>query len=95
MSFPLFLRGFVIALLAFAIANYVLTQSIWTTLVNTIICGVLIQVGYFVAVLFMIWRSGASGKRGDSKGESAVPEATGKPEGPGSPLPGVGRSRSH
>jgi len=93
MSFPLFLRGFVIALITFAIANYAITQSLWTTFINTVICGVLIQFGYFVAVLLLIWRSGTSGKRGDnaSGGEMASSE-DGKPKGETSPLPGVGRS---
>lgn len=93
MSFLLFLRGFVISLIAFAVANYAITQSLRTTVVNTVICAVLIQLGYFVAILFMVWRSGAPGKRGDgaSSGETAAAE-DGKPKGEAAPLPGVGRS---
>jgi len=95
MSFPLFLRGFVIAMIVFAIANYVLTQSVWTTFINTLLCGVLIQLGYFLAILVMVWRSPASGKQGDSTsaGKSAVAEASQKERKSGTPLPGVGRSR--
>lgn len=57
MSFLLFLRGLIGVLLVFAITTYVMTQSLWTTLVHTLICAVLIQVGYFAAVLFLVWRS--------------------------------------
>jgi len=57
MSFLLFLRGLVGVLLVFAITTYVMTQSVWTTLVQTLICAVLLQVGYFAAVLFLVWRS--------------------------------------
>lgn len=55
MSFVLFLRGFIGALVVFAIVTYVATQSLRTTLINTAICAVVIQAGYFVAVLAMIW----------------------------------------
>lgn len=62
MSFVLFLRGFIGALVVFAVVTYVVTQSLWTTLINTAICAVVIQVGYFVAILAMIRRSPAPGK---------------------------------
>ena len=62
MSFLLFLRGFLGALAAFAVVTYIVTQSLWTTLIDTVICAVIIQVGYFVAVLAMIWRSPERGK---------------------------------
>ncbi len=93
MSFLLFLRGFVIALIAFAVANYAITQSLRTTLVNTAICAVLIQIGYFAAVLFPVWRAGAHGERDDSasRGEANAPLAKeGKSE--AAPVPGVRRS---
>lgn len=57
MSFLLFLRGFIAVLVVFAIVTYVATQSVWTTLLHTVICAVIIQVGYFLAVLVMVWRS--------------------------------------
>ena len=55
----LFLRGFVGVLVVFAIATYAFTQSAWTTFIQTVICAVLIQIGYFVAVLFLVWRPAA------------------------------------
>ena len=57
MSFLLFLRGLIIVLLAFAISTYLLTGSLWSTFVQTVICGILIQIGYFVAVMLLVWRS--------------------------------------
>ncbi|WP_353818970.1 exopolysaccharide production repressor protein [Mesorhizobium sp.] len=53
----LFLRGLIIVLLAFAISIYLLTASPWVTFVQTLICGILIQIGYFVAVMLLVWRS--------------------------------------
>ena len=43
------------ALVVFAVATYFVTHSLWTTLINTVICAIIIQVGYFVAVLAMIF----------------------------------------
>lgn len=57
MSFLLFLRGLIIVLLAFAISIYLLTDSLWATFVQTLICGILIQIGYFVGVMLLVWRS--------------------------------------
>lgn len=78
MSFVLFLRGFIGALVVFAIVTYVATQSWWTTLVNTAICAVIIQVGYFVAILAMVWRSTARGKAGDTVRKDPAPAAAKK-----------------
>ncbi|WP_019171731.1 exopolysaccharide production repressor protein [Pseudaminobacter salicylatoxidans] len=94
MSFLLFLRGFAITMIVFAIANYAITQSAWATVVNTVICAVLIQIGYFVAVLFMVWRHGASEKRtGNASSDEPALMEGGKPKDKASPLSGVGRSR--
>jgi hypothetical protein len=94
MSFLLFLRGLIGFLIVFALANYVITQSLWATVVNTLICAALIQLGYFVAILFLVWRSGAPGKGGEnaSRGEkSPVVAKEGQPA-KAAPVPGVGRS---
>lgn len=55
MSFPLFLRGMLFALAAFAVTTYFVTQSAWLTLVYTLVCAAIIQFGYFVAILAMVW----------------------------------------
>jgi exopolysaccharide production repressor protein len=57
MSLPRFLFGMLGVLVVFAVATYAATQSIWTTFIQTLLCAVLIQLGYFAAVLFMVWRS--------------------------------------
>ena len=46
----------------FAVTTYLITGSLWTTFIQTVICAVLVQVGYFAAVLFLVWRSGAARK---------------------------------
>jgi exopolysaccharide production repressor protein len=61
MSFALFFRGFALVLISFAVVTFLITHSWWTTILHTVLCGILIQAGYFAAVLFLIWRS--SGKR--------------------------------
>ncbi len=40
------------ALAVFAIATYFLTHSLSTTLIETVICAVLLQIGYFLGILF-------------------------------------------
>jgi exopolysaccharide production repressor protein len=65
MSFVLFLRGFIGVLVVFAVATYAATQSLWTTFLHTLICAVVIQIGYFAAVLLLVWRSPGRGRAGD------------------------------
>jgi hypothetical protein len=93
MPFLLFLRGLVGVLIVFAVANYVITQSLWTTLVNTVICAVLIQIGYFIAVLFLVWRAGASEKQAENAARTERATAEPKESRPeAAPLPGIRRS---
>ena len=54
MSLPRFLVGMLGVLVVFALASYLVTHSISTTLVQTVICAVLLQLGYFCAVLFLV-----------------------------------------
>jgi exopolysaccharide production repressor protein len=70
MSFLLFLRGLVGMLLVFAITTYVVTQSLWTTFIQTVICAVLAQIGYFAAVLLLVWRSADTRKIEDSSAKN-------------------------
>ena len=95
MSFPLFLRGLVGALLAFAVATYLITGSVWSTFVQTVVCAVLVQVGYFAAVLFLVWRSSAAQKHDASMPKSEAGQGLAKDEKPAGEvgrLPGVPRS---
>jgi exopolysaccharide production repressor protein len=57
MSLLRFLFGMLAVLVVFAAETYFVTQSLWTALSQTLICAVLIQLGYFVAILFLVWRS--------------------------------------
>lgn len=95
MSFLLFLRGLIGVLVVFAIASYAITQSAWTTFIQTLICAVIIQVGYFIAVLFMVWRSGETRNRGEglARGESTAASTKEiQSKGETARIPGVGRS---
>jgi exopolysaccharide production repressor protein len=58
LSLPVFLRGLILLLAAFAIASYAITGSAWTVFVDSMLCALVLQVGYFGAVLFMIWNRG-------------------------------------
>lgn len=95
MSFLLFLRGLIGVLLVFAITSYVLTQSLWTAFVQTVICAILIQVGYFAAVLFMVWRSGGRRRGVGEAGETSPdqPKTEDAAAAKAGQLPGVPRSR--
>jgi exopolysaccharide production repressor protein len=74
MSLPLFLRGLIVVLIAFAVVTYLITGSAWTTFVDTVICAVLVQIGYFAVVLFMVWKAPShpvQADRGTTKQETA------------------------
>lgn len=96
MSFLLFFRGLVAVLVVFGVVTYLTTHSIWTTLIQTAICAVLIQLGYFAAVLYMVWRTPrGAGKNAGSEGEAAPPNRLLGQErlGRKASVPNVNRSR--
>jgi exopolysaccharide production repressor protein len=78
-SFLLFLRGLIGVLVVFAVFTYLATHSLWTTFLHTAICGILIQIGYFAAVLFLVWRAkpeeGAMADRDEDRTASKAPLA--------------------
>jgi exopolysaccharide production repressor protein len=43
-------------LIVFAVAAYFITGSVYTAFLQTLICAVLIQAGYFVAILYLVRR---------------------------------------
>ncbi|MCA1442711.1 exopolysaccharide production repressor protein [Ensifer sp. IC4062] len=53
---PRVLVSMIGALVAFAIATYLLNGSLASTAIQTLICAVLLQVGYFIALVFMVWK---------------------------------------
>ncbi|CAN7251877.1 exopolysaccharide production repressor protein [Rhizobium sp. LjRoot98] len=64
------------ALAVFAIVTFILTGSAWTTAWQTLVCAVLVQAGYFIAVLFLVAKEGR-----DRRNAAQRPS-------PASPLPG-------
>ena len=98
MSFLLFFRGLIGVLVVFAIVTYLVTHSLWTTIVQTVICGILIQIGYFAAVLFLVWRSKpkpeATADGDEDRASPKPPLAAGEvPVGRRAGVPNVPRSR--
>lgn len=43
-------------LIAFAVSAYFMTGSFYTALIQTLICALLLQVGYFIGVLYLVRR---------------------------------------
>ncbi|MBB3610095.1 exopolysaccharide production repressor protein [Rhizobium sp. BK602] len=43
-------------LAVFAVATYFLTHSLSVTLIETLICAILLQIGYFAGVVFLVWK---------------------------------------
>lgn len=78
---PRFFLSMVFALAAFAVVTYLSSGSLATTAIQTLICAVLIQIGYFVALLFLVRRTARArkadlegGTRGTSGLDSAKPQ---------------------
>jgi exopolysaccharide production repressor protein len=96
MSLTLFLRGLVVVVLVFAITTYLITGSLWSTFIQTVICAILVQAGYFAAVLFLVWRSDRrqKGEAGVVKSEATDEQSTAKVGELHSRLPGAGPSPS-
>lgn len=59
------------ALAVFAIVTFILTGSAWTTAWQTLVCAVLLQAGYFVAVLVLVAKEGR-GRRSVVRGQPSV-----------------------
>jgi hypothetical protein len=71
---PVFLCGLVGVVLVFANATYLITGSVQRAFLATVICAVLLQVGYFAVVLFMVWRTRPAPERSASeKGDDEQP----------------------
>ena len=69
---PRFFLSMAIALVVFAVISYASTGSIATTALRTVVCGVLIQVGYFLATLFLVRREAKERQR---RMDPGTPEA--------------------
>lgn len=43
-------------LLTFAVASYWMSGSFWTVLFQTALCAIILQIGYFIGVLYLVRR---------------------------------------
>jgi exopolysaccharide production repressor protein len=59
-------------LIVFAVATYVMTGSFLTALVETVICAVILQVGYFICILYLVRREKLGAKSDGSSDSSSV-----------------------
>ncbi|HEY0124220.1 MAG TPA: exopolysaccharide production repressor protein [Rhizobium sp.] len=64
-------------LTVFAIATYFLTHSLSITLIETVICAILLQVGYFAGVLFLVWKERNARNALLNEGSAAMPAREG------------------
>ncbi|MDX3927033.1 MAG: exopolysaccharide production repressor protein [Shinella sp.] len=77
---PRALASMIGALIVFAVATYFLTNSLFDTLIQTLICAVLLQVGYFAATLFLVWKEARERRRSSAEHSSpAKPLAEDQP----------------
>ena len=60
---PRALVSMLTVLLVFAVATYLLNGSFATTLWQTVLCAVILQVGYFAIVLFLVRKEAAERNR--------------------------------
>ncbi|WP_275789072.1 exopolysaccharide production repressor protein [Pararhizobium gei] len=63
------------ALVAFAVVTFLLTGSVWTTAWQTIACAILLQLGYFVAILFVVSKESRERRR-LAQGQQAMSTAS-------------------
>lgn len=66
---PRFFVSMTGVLLVFAGVTYWMTGSVYTTILQTVICAVILQVGYFIGVLYLVRREMA--ERRNSSSEAA------------------------
>jgi exopolysaccharide production repressor protein len=71
---PRVLVSMIGALAVFAIVTFILTGSAWTTAWQTLVCAVLVQAGYFIAVLFLVAKEGRD-RRNATQRQSPVSAA--------------------
>jgi len=55
----------------FAVVTYFITQSLSTTFLETVLCAILLQIGYFVGVLFLV-RNAEKARRDTLNGTSVA-----------------------
>lgn len=71
---PRFFLSMAIALVAFAVVTYLSTGSLATTALQTFLCAILIQVGYFVTTLVLVRREAKQRHQGTDPGARGTPD---------------------
>lgn len=71
MYFPQFLVGMVVTLLVILGWMFASTGSVWAALGWTVLAAVILQVGYFAAVLWLVQREGATDEAKSSEGAAS------------------------
>ncbi|KQQ34622.1 hypothetical protein ASG19_20130 [Rhizobium sp. Leaf306] len=51
-------------LVVFALASFFISGSVYTAFIHTLLCAVIIQVGYFVGIVYLVHREKLAGSRG-------------------------------
>jgi len=46
-------------LAVFAVAAYVMSGSFWTAFIETILCAIILQIGYFIGIVYLVRREKA------------------------------------
>lgn len=88
MSAPRVFAGMFVTLIVFAIVTYCMTGSLVTTVLESIAAAILLQMGYFLCVGFMVWKQ-AKRPAAASESDSAAVLDDGreeKPRLPGAPF---------
>lgn len=93
---PRFFVSMIGALAAFAVATYILTGSLASTAMQTLICAGLIQLGYFLAVIFLVWKEARERRKPSLDAVPAMVESTNDEKQPGKlSLRRLGRPRHY
>jgi exopolysaccharide production repressor protein len=72
MNFPQFLVGMTTASSIVALSTFLRTGSIWTALAWTLLSLILLQIGYFVLVIRLIYGAGGEDAETSPRSVSAV-----------------------
>ncbi|AZO01579.1 hypothetical protein EJ066_27810 [Mesorhizobium sp. M9A.F.Ca.ET.002.03.1.2] len=72
MNFPQFLVGMTTASSIVALSTFLTTGSIWTALAWTLLSLIVLQIGYFVLVIRLIYGAGAEDAEASPRSVNAV-----------------------
>jgi exopolysaccharide production repressor protein len=89
MSAPRVFAGMFVTLIVFAIVTYCMTGSLVTTVLESIAALILLQLGYFLCVGFMVWKQAKQSallRKNDSIGSIEDVREEKRPQLPGAPF---------